>query len=446
MKYSDFIVDTISHKNNINWNYYENHIEISDILDGNASNRFIKKYFETGEKTLPFLLKPEEADRFINDYFTAGRKESVLSYSYEERNQLPPERAIHTVSGFFLGLLIENCINNNTPLSLISVNDFPFSYLWFLTFLYHDYGYCVAEREGCLIECPQRASIPCQKNVYNKHCSLQEHQSLREIKRKLSIDLSPFSPFGVFAFSSSRRHAPDLKHALLSELTQRNNTISGYPKLRFSNGSIIRDHQYPSRIITRYMNYCINERHRVDHGIVGGLLFYDRMIKNYMIAYISSINNENTNLNLSDFHYRNRHFCEEQLTIFSYISDCILSHNIYKQSPKTRDIYNKYLLENLLEENFKTVTYESNPLLYILAISDTMDPIKTYQHNSKNLSAQEIAEAINIEYIPGGRSLTFSSLSNIIDINILYQKAKGLTDWTSVKCSQLLDGGFTLKI
>lgn len=446
MKYSDFIVDTISHKNNINWNYYENYIEISDILNGNASNRFIKKYFENGEKTLPFLLEPEEADRFISDYFTAGRKESTLSYSYKERNQLPPERAIHTVSGFFLGLLIENCINNNTPLSLISVNHFPFSYLWFLTFLYHDYGYCVAEREGCLIKCPQRANIPCQNNDYSKHCSLQEHQSLREIKRKLGIDLSPFSPFGVFAFSSSRRHTPDLKHALLSELTQRNNTISGYPKLRFSNGSIIREHQYSSHIITRYMNYCINERHRVDHGIVGGLLFYDRLIKNYMIAYISSINNENTNLDLSDFHYRNRHFCKEQLTIFSYISDCILSHNIYKQSPKTRDIYEKYLLENLLEENFKTITYESNPLLYILAISDTMDPIKTYQQNSKNLSAQEIAEAINIEYIPGKRSLTFSSSSNIIDINILYQKAKGLTDWTSVKCSQLLDGGFTLKI
>lgn len=446
MKYSDFIIDTISQKNNINWNYYESYIEVSELFNGNASNRFIKRYFENGEKTLPFLLEPEGADRFISNYFTAGRKESALSYSFKERDQLPPERAIHTVSGFFLGLLIENSINSTTPLSIVSDNHFPFSYLWFLTFLYHDYGYCVTERENCLIKCPQHANIPFQNNAYNKRCSLREHQSLGEIKRKLGIDLSPFSPFGAFAFSSGRRNTPNLKHALLSELTQRNYTISGYPKLCFSNGSIIRNHQYPSHIITRYMNYCINERHRVDHGIVGGLLFYDRMIKNYMIAYISSINNENTNLNLSDFHYRSRHFCEEQLTIFSYISDCILSHNIYKQSPKNRGIYEKYLLENLLEENFKTITYESNPLLYILAISDTMDPIKTYQQNSVNLSAQEIAEAINIEYIPGGRSLTFSSSSNIIDINILYQKAKGLTDWTSVKCSQLLDGSFTLKI
>lgn len=444
MKYSDFIIDTTSHKNSINWNYYENYMEISEIFNENFSNGFIKKYFENGEKTLPFLLDPEEADEFISKYFIAGRKEFALSYSFKEQNQLPPERAIHTVSGFFLGLLIENCINSTVTLSLNSINNFPFSYLWFLTFLYHDYGYCVTEREGSIIKCPQHANIPCHNNPYNKRCSLQEHQSLSAIKRKLGIDLSPFSQVGTFAYNS--RQEPKLRHALLSELTQRNNTISGHPKLHFSNGSIIKEHQYPSHIITRYMNYCINERHRVDHGIVGGLLFYDRMIKNYMLAYISSINNGNANLDLCDFYYRNRHFCKEQLTIFSYISDCILSHNIYKQSQGNRAVYEKYLLDDLLEENFKTITYESNPLLYILAISDTMEPIKTYQQNNKKLSAQEIAEAIKIEYIPGKRSLKFSSASPTIDINTLYQKAKGLTDWTSVKCSRLLNGVFTLKI
>lgn len=444
MRYCDFINQTISHENGIDWNYYRNDIATTDIFCGEASSEFIKQYFENGEKALLLLLNPETADRFITNYFTAGRKESVLSYRFEEQYQLPAERAIHTVSGFFLGLLIENCINNSTPLSIIGGNYFPFAYLWFLTYLYHDYGYCVTEKEDCPIQYSQRAPIP---DAYHKYCPATECRALKEIKEQLGINLSPFSQAGVFSFAlSGRNTTPNLEHALLAELTQRNNTISGYPKLRFSNGSTITGHQYPSRIITRYMNYCINERHRVDHGIVGGLLFYDRMIKNYMMAYISSLNEEYATQKLSDFYYRNRHFCSEQLTIFSYISDCILSHNIFKQSVETRNLYENYKLFELMEENFQKTSYESNPLLYILGVSDTIEPIKVYKKHNKSLSAQVIADAINIEYIPGTRSLSFSSTSDDIDIGLLYQTAKGLTDWTSAECSKLTNGSVILRI
>ena len=443
MKYYDFICKTISNKNNIDWNYYGNHIDTDNILQGNASNTFIKLYFENGEKTFPLLLNPETADRFIENYFIAGQKESALSFRFDGLYRLPDDRAVHTISGFFLGLLIENCINNTNTFFLKSSNRFPFAYFWFLTFLYHDYGYCVTERENSPIQLPQNAYIPNRKNAYYKYCTVSECWALKEVKKQLGIDLSPFSQLG--AFHSEHRDTPNLEHALLMELTQRNNTISGHPKLQFSNGSKIHGHQYPSNIITRYMNYCINERHRVDHGIVGGYLFYDRMIKNYMIAYITSLKKGHQKLDLSDFYYRGRHFCREQLTIFSYISDCILSHNIFKQAPNKRYLYEKYRLYDLLEENFKTVTFETNPLLYILAVSDTLEPIKAYRQNS-NLSAQEIAEAIDIDYTPGARALSFSSKSNTVDINLLYQKAKDLMDWTSVQCSDLTNGSFTLRI
>lgn len=439
MRYYDFINNTISHENDIDWNYYRNHINTADILQGNKSSDFIKQYFENGEKSFPFLLNPKTANRFITNYFIAGRKESALSFCFEEQYQLPDDRSVHTISGFFLGLLIENCINNTTTLSLNSANHFPFAYLWFLTFLYHDYGYCVTERENCLIQFPQHAPIPNANHGRPTRACPGDYRALTQIKRTLGIDMSPFSAF------SRQNSTPSLEHALLIELTQRSNTISCHSKLHFSNGTTIKDHQYSTNIITRYMNYCINERKRVDHGIVGGYLFYDRMIKNYMLAYVSSLEEGYRELDLSDFCYQDRHFCREQLTIFSYISDCILSHNIFKQSPDTRDSYVKYQLDALFEENFKTVTFEANPLLYILAVSDTMEPIKTYQQNN-NLSAQEIAEAIDIEYIPGTRSISFSSNSNIVDINLLYRKGKGLMDWTSAQCSDLTNGSFTLMI
>lgn len=165
-----------------------------------------------------------------------------------------------------------------------------------------------------------------------------------------------------------------------------------------------------------------------------------------MLAYMYSINESNTNQTPGDFQYRGRRFCSEQLTVFSYISDCILSHNIFKQAPDTRDLYEEYRLDDLFEENFKTITFESNPLLYILAVSDTLEPIKTYQQRNNNLSAQVIAEAIDIEYIPGTRLLRFSSNSTAVNINILHQKAKGLTEWTSAECSELANNSFTLRI
>lgn len=447
MRYYDFICKTILHKNNIEWNYYGNYMDAADIFQGNKPNTFIKQYFANGGKTLPLLLDQETANRFIVDHFTSGQKESALSFHFNEQFQLPDDRAVHTVSGFFLGLLIENCINNTTMLSLNSSNYFPFAYFWFLTFLYHDYGYCVTERENCPIQLPQYAPIPDPKNGVYTHFCFRDYQALTQIKKTLGIDISPFSQLSVFSFSgyADRYTPPNLEHAILVELTQKRNTISGYPKLHFSNGTIIRDHQYHSHIVTRYMNYCINERGRVDHGIVGGYLFYDRMIKNYMLAYISSLEEEYQNAKLSDFYYRDRHFCKEQLTIFSYISDCILSHNIFKQAPDKRNLYEEYQLYALFEENFKIVTYETNPVLYILAVADTLDPIKIYQKNS-TLSAQEIAESIDIEYIPGSHTLTFSSISDAVDINLLYQNAKGLVDWTSVKCSDLVNGSFTLRI
>lgn len=444
MIYYDFIKETISHENGIDWNYYSTDIETMDILSDKVSSKFIKQYFENGEKGLSLLINPEVVNRFTTNYFITGRKAPTLSYRFEEQYQLPAERAIHTVSGFFLGLLIENCINNFNHLSLVSENYFPFAYLWFLTYLYHDYGYCVTERKNCLIKYPKQASVPTWNNSLFNRCHPNEYKAFKEIKRKLGIDLSPFSQFGTYP--SRQKDTPSLEHALLSELTQRNNTICGYPKLNFSNGSKIIHPQYPSRIITRYMDYCINERKRVDHGIVGGLLFYDRMIKNYMMAYIFSVNEGRAITNLGDFYYNNRHFFSEQLKIFSYISDCILSHNIFKQPAETRNDYEKYLLYELMEENFKNITYESNPLLYILAISDTIEPIKVYQQNDKSLSAQEITEAINIEYIAGTRTLSISSNSKTIDINLLHKKAKSLMEWTSAECSELTNGIFILKI
>lgn len=444
MLFSDFIKDSLLGKNNIAWNYYRADIKAENILQADTSRRFIHQYFENGEKELPLILNPEDAAIFLENYFLAARKERVLSFEFDRQYALPAERAIHTVSGFFLGLLIENCLSAENSLSIVHPGYFPFSYLWFLTFLYHDYGYCVAEREDSPIAIPARAPTP--NNIYpqrNSKIRFEEYRAMRQVKAELGISLSPFSAYPG-AFSSTTHltdgHTVSVESALLRELTQRSCTIARHSKLQFNTGAKIRGHQYTSTVVTRYFNYCINERTRLDHGIIGGYLFYDRMIKNYLSAYLSVLHEARYPVSLNDFYFRDRHFSEYQLPIFSYIADCILVHNIWKQSDDTRELYERYNLNPDLGEAYKTITIRDNPLLYILAVTDTLEPTKAYA----TINPEIISESINLEYLPGTRMITFSSTNKAVDIRVLHRKAKGLEGWTSVRCTELRNGTFTL--
>ncbi|MBR3921714.1 MAG: hypothetical protein IKJ45_01245, partial [Kiritimatiellae bacterium] len=193
MRYSSFIRDTLSSKNDIRWNYYGTPLDTEHILDAENAKVFIQDYFEVGEKNLPLLLEPAEAEQFIDRYFTAGRKKLVLSFQFDAQHQLPQERATHTVSGFLLGLLLENCLNGTNTLSVESQYDFPFTYLWFLTHLYHDYGYCIAERKDLPNPFPTHAPLPDFRRKKLNKISRNEYHALSQIKNVLGISLSPFS-------------------------------------------------------------------------------------------------------------------------------------------------------------------------------------------------------------------------------------------------------------
>lgn len=446
MRYSEFIDLTISNKNEIKWNYYSADINTKDILMAKQSKNFIRRYFAHGEKMLPLLLNPITSEQFIFDCSSAGQKEYALSFNFDEQYQLPDERAIHTISGFFLGLLIENCLTGTHTLAIENENYFPFAYLWFLTFLYHDYGYCVTERDDCPIRFPRTAPIPTIFACQNK-ISLQEYDALSKANKALGIDISPYSH--SLNFSSISYHKRDITpsstnsiHDILRRIMQCNNSISKKNKLNFNSGIEIDNHWYPSRIITRYFNYRINEMNQADHGIIGGYLFYDRMVKNYALAYMSLIQRTENSPNLEDFKYNHRHFCIGQLSVFSYITDCILVHNIWKQSDNSRELYERYLLKDLFAENYKIINFDKNPILYILTIADSLEPTKTY----KDIPPLRVVEAIDIDYQPASRVLKISSRSKDVDIRIMYKKAKDLEDWTSVRCSDLINGKFSLYI
>ena len=435
MKYIDFLNSTLNNKNDIAWNYYNRIIDTFDILGGNRSKQFLYNYFCNGAKVGAFCLDEGFATDFINEYFSAGGKGDALSFRFDEQRQLPNLRARHTVSGFFFGLLIENCLSGVNTLRIRSFADFPFCYLWFLTYLYHDYGYCVAEREdGCGIKVPSEAPTPRCDRMNVQHC---EYAALRKIKRELGIDLSIYSP--KWHDGSDFNTPLSLANALAMELTKNNR--NSFPRIDFSNGAVIRGKQYTSKTTTRYFNYRVSEK-TVDHGIVGGYLFYDRLVKNYIASFVAALNDNGQVLDLNDFNYKGLHFGAEQIQIFSHIADCIISHNIWKQNDKNKEKYEEFMLTDLYEDKFKIISFENNPILYILSVADTLEPTKVY----RDVPYHQVVEAIEVEYIPGSRMITISSNSERVDIERIHQKARSLEDWTAAKCSELKDGKFTLLI
>lgn len=59
-----------------------------------------------------------------------------------------------------------------------------------------------------------------------------------------------------------------------------------------------------------------------------------------------------------------------------------------------RDKYMKYGLENLLQENFIKISYEDNPLLFVLCVADTIEPSKRFP----SYGNEEILELLSIGF------------------------------------------------
>lgn len=94
---------------------------------------------------MTFPFEATEARIFIKEYFEQGAKRGVIFPVIDEINSM---RSMHTVSAFFIGLLLKKSIGENLDIICSNSDDYEFSYLWFLVCLYHDMGYAI-ENDQC---------------------------------------------------------------------------------------------------------------------------------------------------------------------------------------------------------------------------------------------------------------------------------------------------------
>ena len=377
--------------NNIDWNYYLN--------------------------DLAFPKNINDAKNFIKDFFAYGGKGYLIHDIIQE---CEPLRINHTLSVFCIGLLIKSSSYHDLEIIDDNQNEiFEFNYLWFLVSLFHDMGY-VQEKDWTY------------KFEYRKKS--------KDFQNRMRINNQPINKFnkyhnyntyydlGIIYSSPCYFRINPIKPCSITN--SRNNPCSNN-SIIFNNGTIITRSMYSKSTIFNYLEYCkMNEDiNHYDHGIVGGLWLYDSLVKNYYLSYIS-LNDDSKNI--ENFYINNLHFCVNQFPIFAYLADCIISHNMWFATDYgTIELYEKCGLEQLIPPHAQSISFNTNPLLFILALADTLEPIKTCCDPDYGLNIEPIEVLNSIECV-----FNYKHISLLFKNNEIFKKIKkkldGLENWLDI--------------
>ncbi|WP_316828587.1 hypothetical protein [Pedobacter miscanthi] len=151
--------------------------------------------------------------------------------------------------------------------------------------------------------------------------------------------------------------------------------------------------------------------HCVDHGIYAGLLMYDRLVKNRLAKKAA---NDNTLLweEYLDDHY-------------AYAAATVAVHNIWLPKKQDYQMYSDAGLSELIGR--APIKFTEAPLLFLLGLVDTIDPIKAYP----NLTPKEVLKNIYLTF-PAPMCFTIR-VSKKLDFETLYIKSGYLNDWLLLK-------------
>jgi hypothetical protein len=377
--------------------------------------------------TINPVSNPERACEFINEFFSLGSKRHIFTnkYTLNEIGNLVLEHNAHTIKVFFIGVYLQQQLDRELSINSIIGLNYEFSYLWYLSCLFHDYGY-IYEQQTISESDYVRMKKLCEKNTpryYNFR--LNYYRILQTEIRFVSPDLPFKNKCYLSKGFSIIRNINAKKPKKINDICAKQ--CKG--RILFSNGTYINESHYSNKIKNNYLKYIIFEHNHIDHGISGADYMYFKLTEIYREKCIKLTNHENS-MNFID--ENGRYFNCEQFKIFAYISDCIASHNIWKAPEGSEEIYKKYQLDSLIGERFKIVSYRDNPLLFILCLSDSIEPTKKIN----NVSEREVLENIEFEYCSKVNKLKVSitkRLSENLKCKEYIENLENLKSWIDIK-------------
>lgn len=148
-------------------------------------------------------------------------------------------------------------------------------------------------------------------------------------------------------------------------------------------------------LIINYFRMRIDDE-VLDHGIVGALLLYNALMD---LA-------ENSKLYSSIKEYK---------SFFVAICDTIALHNMWRASTDNIDKYERYGLWELIpgDDLHHIVFYKDNPILFLLALVDTIEPIKKFSHDGRSrnpVTGISVLQNMYVRFVNGSgvKKLTLS--------------------------------------
>ena len=290
-------------------------------------------YYHSNQPRLKYeMLFDETASYdFIIKYFKCGGKEKVFEDDpYIIKNEFVlKERSPHIVSTFLLGILIAK--NLKIDLNTNNNDNINFKYLWFMACLYHDIGYVYENDYNCMnLRMVQKKGLNALKDICN--IKYLRNNELFKTYKKENIDL----------YLSNRAIC--------------------------SSGNI----------------------GKIDHGIVGGLLLYDRLRKNFYEAR-KKANKNDPNFSKDKFKYNELNYSKTHFEYYAEAADAIIAHNIWIHT------LNEYLTKNNKVPLEGNKIDKNNKIAFILALADTLEPIKKYGIFALNMiSFEETKEGFDL--------------------------------------------------
>lgn len=410
-------------------------------------------YYEChNKKTIRGILQDPKG--FIHNTFITAKKKGLVDNCTNAPN-ISEARAAHSISAYFMGfILAEGLLKESTKnFCLIKNTSFEFSYVWFLTSLYHDFGYRYERNQrfvNQIYRSMSKGDRRCSDNYY--HDALFHLRKSRQLSIKYSI------------WSVNDCHKDWGGKAASEKANDRQ--IMDYVKKNYLNllcdGNQVCMPMRSLEVVGNYLNYRLlgdGGHRRIDHGICGGMAFYDRIIKNYLNEYENK-RRHTPNISLLDVFYVENigkllRFALDQLIVFMYIADCIINHNIWKAPADKEKMYQHFKLESLIGNRFEKINFYKNPLLFILVMSDTLEPYKNFfaaTHSRKSIddieyNANDVLSAFenfDISFLRDSKDKIYIQVPDELRSEC-EGKLSDMKDWIDI-CFEEEGAGFTITI
>lgn len=342
---------------NNEWDYFLNLNEIENPfkeIENSDFENFIEKYFSSSGKRL--LLKE------FKEYL-----QSIL----DNAPAISPDRAIHTVSVFFLGIHIWK----NTNIHPIFLNDTTnirgnptFQFIWFLSILFHDFAESI------------------EKKVY--------FDDLDDLFKKYNIE----------------------------------HRLTDYKKVEHIDKTLF-------QLIKKYYYYRRFSMKSIDHGILAGIYMYDKLIK---IRRKKEAEGKAENDNGLNWH-------ESLEPLYATAAGAIACHNMWttKKRSKEHSDYIKFELDALVRPTFKKIKCTDNPLLFLLGLVDTIDPIKYFM--KKGITPERILNGLDLECLED--SITIINKGFTIETFKQYRddNKRNFEGWLDLTVEEIIDNKFRIR-